>query len=217
MLVSTRVIEVGVDVPNACVMVDRVARAIRPGAAAPTARPRRPRHARRLLRRVVGEELVRASPRAARCVRRDDRRLRAGRDRFPAPRPGRPVRHAAARPAAAADRRSAPRSGDSWKKPAARPSGWSPPIRASHVPSTPGSAARCSPATARRWNWATWASTPMVDYRPFTAPVGQVAGTAAEPKPPKHGCFVGILILGQTGAVCDATTTTRRWDTSFGF
>ena len=87
-LVSTTVIEVGIDVPNATVIVDRARRALRAGAAPPAARPRRPRRgAGPLLPRGARLDGRGGVPAPARA-RAHDRRLphRRGRSRSSAAR-----------------------------------------------------------------------------------------------------------------------------------
>ena len=79
LLVATTVIEVGVDVPEREPDGDRERRAHGTRAAAPAARPRRPRRAREQLRAAVSRAAVGDGARAARSHARDQRRLRIAR------------------------------------------------------------------------------------------------------------------------------------------
>ena len=110
-LVTTTVVEVGVDVPNATVMVDRARRALRPLAAAPAARPGGARQRRRHL--PAGRTLRRRSRvrhlSAAEGDGDDHRRLQDRRGRPRAARARRLPRHPPARPARLPRRQPDPR------------------------------------------------------------------------------------------------------------
>ena len=117
-LVSTSVIEVGVDVPNACIMV--IDSPERFGLA--QLHQLRGRVGRGKLAGfcglMVGDEISEQARARLDAFAATTDGFAAGRNGFRTARPGRFVWHAAARPAAAASRRFAARSGDSGRSPA---------------------------------------------------------------------------------------------------
>ena len=154
-LVSTTVVEVGVDVPNATLMAIESGAAIRPGATAPAAGPRRPRRASGLLLRVRrADDRRRAKPGSRRSSTRPtafelaeiDFSLRGPGDLFGTKQHGLPPLRIADLVRDAAILEEARRDAQQLAAP----------TPACLCRSTTACAAWCWSATATCWSWATW-------------------------------------------------------------
>ncbi len=141
---------------------DRDRRAFRPGPVAPASRTDQPRVVSRLLRRVR-RPADRGRRRAARRLRQDDRRLSSWRRSTSAS----AGRASCLAPGSTGCRRFGspiwPATPRFSTRPGVTPKPWWPPTRAFPSPSTPGSAARSSAATARRCRWPTWGEGEMMN------------------------------------------------------
>ena len=199
-LVATTVIEVGVDVPNATVMVGAGRRPVRGLAAAPAARADRPRGSTRAVPAGHRRPSRDAVARAARRRRRDHGRLRAGAPRRRAAPRGRRARRGSVRTAiAAAAAVAAARRGPDRRLPAPRPATSSRPTRPS--PAHPLLAAQVAALAARRTRRVPGEGV----SEPFTTEGVDCAASRVQPRPNVIGMTRIVAGLAQGAAARRAT------------